>query len=126
ENPIVWIDLETTGNEVFRDTILEIAVIITDQHLREAHPGIQYVIKTDDKTLNSMHPECIKMHADSGLTAECKQSPHTKEFVRDQVLAYIQEYVPKFKGVIGGSSVHFDKTILMREMPLITDWLKYQ
>ncbi|GJE87781.1 oligoribonuclease [Phanerochaete sordida] len=127
KSPIVWIDLETTGIDVFGDTILEIAVIITDKYLRKAHAGIHYVIKTDEETLEKMVPDCVEMHTKSGLYQECLQSTYTKDFVYSKVLSYIKKYVPlAHRAVIGGSSVQFDKIFLLREMPEIVKHLKYQ
>lgn len=39
ENPLVWIDLETTGLHADRDTILEIACIVTDGTLEKIIEG---------------------------------------------------------------------------------------
>ena len=63
----------------------------------------------------------------SGLTEECRSSTFTKDFVYGEVLKYIKKHVPRrWIAVIGGSSIHFDRTILLREMPEVTNWLKYQ
>lgn len=45
----------------------------------------------------------------SGLTAACLASPHSYQEVADNVLAYIQKWVPEQRvGVLAGSSVHAD------------------
>lgn len=45
----------------------------------------------------------------------------------DQVMKYIKKWVPSPRvAMLGGSSVHFDRAFLNREMPEITAYLKYQ
>lgn len=39
EKPIIWIDLEMTGLDITKDTILEIAVVITDSDLNRLIAG---------------------------------------------------------------------------------------
>lgn len=63
----------------------------------------------------------------SGLTQACIDSPHTKEFVTQQVLNYIKKWIPQKRvGILAGSSVHADRAFLVEEMPEVTDWLHYR
>lgn len=63
----------------------------------------------------------------SGLTQACITSPHTKDFVQQQVLDYIKKWIPKDRvGVLAGNSVHVDRAFLAEEMPEIVKWLHYR
>jgi oligoribonuclease len=65
--------------------------------------------------------------AQTGLTAACLNSPHTKEDVSHAVLQYVKKWIPfQRAGILAGSSVHFDKAFLAKEMPQLIDWLHYR
>lgn len=66
--PLVWIDLEMTGLDVANDTIMEIAVIVTDGKLEKEVEGPNLVIQHTDTQLASMNDWCIDQHGRSGLT----------------------------------------------------------
>jgi len=101
--------------------------VITDGNLDQVDDGIEFVINTEKKYLDAMDEWCTKQHASSGLTEACLNSPHSKEFVTQSVLAYIQKWIPRHKiGVLAGSSVHADRSFLVEEMPQIIDWLHYR
>ncbi|TFK74014.1 ribonuclease H-like protein [Pluteus cervinus] len=125
--PLVWIDCEMTGLNPRTDKLLEIAVLITNGNLQLVDDGIEYIIQTDKAILDSMDPWCINQHGKSGLTKACLESPYSREYVCEQVLAYIKKWIPdKRIGILAGSSVHADKGFLVEEMPEIVDWLHYR
>ncbi|KAI0741192.1 ribonuclease H-like protein [Earliella scabrosa] len=125
--PLVWIDCEMTGLNPRTDRILEIAVIITNGNLDRVDEGLSYIIKTDKEVLDKMDEWCRNTHGASGLTEACIGSPHTKDFVQQQVLDYIKKWIPKERtGVLAGNSVHMDRAFLVEEMPEVVEWLHYR
>ncbi|KAI0665658.1 ribonuclease H-like protein [Trametes maxima] len=119
--PLVWIDCEMTGLDPQTDTILEIAVLITNGDLEIVDEGMSYIIRTDKKVLDGMGDWCQSTHRASGLTDACLDSPYTKDFVSQRVLAYIKKWIPSSKiGVLAGNSVHMDRAFLVKEMPEIS------
>lgn len=127
DGPLVWIDCEMTGLNPRTDKILEIAVIITNGDLQLVDEGLEFVIRTDKEYLDKMDEWCTKQHGSSGLTQACLSSPHTKEFVSSEVLAYIKKWIPERRtGVLAGNSVHADRGFLSEEMPEVIDWLHYR
>ncbi|KAH8828218.1 ribonuclease H-like domain-containing protein [Flagelloscypha sp. PMI_526] len=127
DGPMVWIDCEMTGLDFKRDTIIEIAVVITDGNLEPVDDGIEFVIRTDKEVLDNMNEWCVKQHGQSGLVQACLESPHTKENVKDNILEYVQKWVPVQRtAVLAGNSVHADKAFLVNEMPDLIDWLHYR
>lgn len=127
DGPLVWIDCEMTGLNPRTDKILEIAVLITNGDLQLVDDGLEFVIRTDKESLDKMDEWCTKQHGSSGLTQACLSSPHTKEFVTSEVLAYIKKWIPDRRiGVLAGNSVHADRGFLIEEMPELIDWLHYR
>ncbi|PIL33383.1 hypothetical protein GSI_04003 [Ganoderma sinense ZZ0214-1] len=116
-----------TGLNPRTDKILEIAVLITNGNLETVDEGISYIVKTDKEVLDKMDEWCQNTHGASGLTQACINSPHTKDFVQQQVLDYIKKWIPKDRiGVLAGNSVHVDRAFLAEEMPKIVEWLHYR
>ncbi|KAI0645281.1 ribonuclease H-like protein [Trametes meyenii] len=125
--PLVWIDCEMTGLDPQTDKILEIAVLITNGDLETVDEGVSYIIRTDKEVLDGMGAWCQSTHRASGLIDACLDSPYTKDFVAQQVLAYIKKWIPSSKiGVLAGNSVHMDRAFLVKEMPELIDWLHYR
>jgi oligoribonuclease len=62
EARLVWIDCEMTGLEVGKDKIIEVATIITDEHLKELHEGFERTIYCPKETLDNMVEWCIEHH----------------------------------------------------------------
>lgn len=61
---IVWIDLEMTGLNVEKDHILEIACLVTDEHLNIVSTGPNIIIHQDDEVLNNMNQWCVTQHGE--------------------------------------------------------------
>ena len=51
---LIWIDLEMTGLDTDNDQIIEIATIITDDHLNVLAEGPVLAIHQPDRILNAM------------------------------------------------------------------------
>ncbi|TFK85132.1 oligoribonuclease [Polyporus arcularius HHB13444] len=125
--PLVWIDCEMTGLNPRKDKLLEIAVLITDGNLEVVDKGISYIIRTEKELLDGMDDWCRSTHGASGLTKACIKSPHSKDFVAQEVLSYIKKWVPREKtAVLAGNSVHMDRAFLVEEMPEVVNWLHYR
>ena len=65
---LVWMDLEMTGLDPDRDTILEIATLITDGELEPVAEGPVLAIHHPAKVLEAMDEWNHQHHAASGLT----------------------------------------------------------
>jgi oligoribonuclease len=64
---LVWIDCEMTGLDPESNKIIEIAVVLTDDHLVEIKYGPTLQIRVDDEDLINMEEWSAKTHAESGL-----------------------------------------------------------
>ncbi len=123
---LVWIDCEMTGLNFDTDTILEIAVVITDGHLNVIAEGPSLVIHQPDAVLEKMGDWCQKQHRKSHLYEDVQQSTVTMAQAEQQVLEFIEHYVPPRTSPMCGSSVWNDRIFIMKHMPRVTDYLHYR
>ena len=83
EKNLVWLDLEMTGLDPERDTILEIATVVTDGELRELAVGPCLAVHQSEETLSRMGPWCVEQHGRSGLTERLTDLLHGKALFTD-------------------------------------------
>jgi oligoribonuclease len=124
---LVWIDCEMTGLDLGSDLLIEVAALVTDSELNLLGEGIDIVIGADAEQLSRMPDVVREMHASSGLTDEVLASTVTLQEAEQQVLAYIQQYVPEpKKAPLCGNSIATDRGFITRDMPVLDEWLHYR
>lgn len=115
-----------TGLDVQADALIEVAVVITDGQLNIVDPGIDVVIRPRQEALDNMNDFVRNMHTTSGLLDSLADGVTLAE-ATEQVLTYIQKYVPaKGKALLAGNSVGTDKIFLEAYMPEVIDHLHYR
>lgn len=118
-----------TGLDVSHDHIIEICCMITDGNLNLVdETGYESTVYVPKKVLDNMNEWCVNQHGKSGLTAKVLANPHqTLAKVQDELLAYIQSYIPEPRtSLLAGNSVHMDKFFMMKEFPKVIDHLHYR
>jgi len=130
----VPIDLETTGLDPVKDTILEFAMLLVDDNLDVIAEFGSRVIHAEPAQLERMNEYVTNMHTRSGLLEEVKNSTvslATVDFDASQWL--IQHGVgveahPSIdtRGIIIGSSVRLDLNFIEAQMPLVAAVLHYR
>ena len=123
---LIWIDLEMTGLDPRKDTILEIACLVTDKNLDVIAEGPDLVIHASDDALAGMNAWCRENHGRSGLTQSCRESKITLAEAERQVLEFIQQHVLVGKSPLCGNSIGMDRMFLFHYMPRILDHLHYR
>ena len=122
----VWIDCEMTGLDLARDSLVEIACIVTHADLNELDEGIDIVIRTSDELLDGMVEVVRTMHTTSGLLEEIPRGVELQE-AADRVLAYVRSHVPDArKAPLAGSSVYVDRGFIARDLPDLDAHLHYR
>src|SRR4051812_23233339 len=87
---LVWIDLEMTGLDTERHTIVEIAVLITDGALELVDDGIDLVIHASPAELERMDDFVRNMHTKSGLLPQIEAATLSLEDAGAAVLDYLR------------------------------------
>ncbi len=124
---LVWADCEMTGLDTESDTLVEIALVVTDSDLNIIDPGIDIVIQETGEKLDSMKDVVKKMHEKSGLTKEILNSNVSLKEAETMCLKYLRKL-----GIQGGSaplcgnSIGVDRRFLDKYMPKLDYFLHYR
>lgn len=124
---LVWADCEMTGLDTASDTLVEIALVVTDEDLKVIDPGIDIVIQESAEKLDGMADVVKKMHEKSGLTKEILKSNISLEEAEKMCLKYLRKL-----GIQGGSaplcgnSIGVDRRFLDKYMPKLDYFLHYR
>jgi oligoribonuclease len=124
---LVWIDCEMTGLDVEKDSLVEIAVLITDSDLKVLdETGLSVVIKPRKDSFDQMGDYVTQMHQESGLF-ELLDSGLDIEQAEDQILAYVKSFAPEARTApLAGNSIGTDRMFLNRYMPMLDAHLHYR
>jgi oligoribonuclease len=124
---LVWIDLEMTGLDTTRNTIVEIAVLMTDSELELVDDGIDLIVHASPEQLAAMDDFVRKMHTKSGLLTAIETATLTLPEAGTQVLAYLQERLPgPGTAPLCGNSIGVDRRFLDRYLPEVDQYLHYR
>jgi oligoribonuclease len=123
---LVWIDCEMTGLDLTRDTLIEIACLVTDGELNVLGEGLDLVIKPPAEALDQMVDVVRQMHTSSGLLTELPSGIPLAE-AQDQVLGYVRRYISEPRRVpLCGNSIATDRAFIARDMPELDAFLHYR
>jgi oligoribonuclease len=126
---ILWLDLETTGNDVF-DDIIELGAVLTDQELEEVS-SFHRVYRTT-RAVSEIDEYVFKMHVDNGLWLDSINATDWAATERSQ--ADILEWLGKAGALKGGAkslplagsgTSHFDRRYIERVWPKLAKRLTY-
>lgn len=123
---LVWVDLEMTGLNTKTDVVLEIALLVSDSSLLTLIPGPCLVISQPKVALDAMDDWCTRTHTESGLVDKVLASTTSELEAEEQVLAFLEKWVEKGKGVLAGNSVHVDRQFMLASMPRVMEYLHYR
>jgi oligoribonuclease len=127
DDNLVWLDLEMTGLDVEKHTIVEIACIVTNSDLEPLDEGIDIVIHQDAEALARMDDFVRKMHTKSGLLPAISASTVSLDDAHTQTLAYVRAHVPApGTAPLCGNSIGTDRRFLDRYMHDLDTYLHYR
>ncbi|WP_052540919.1 oligoribonuclease [Corynebacterium glyciniphilum] len=116
-----------TGLDPDKHVLVEIAVVVTDADLTPLDDGIDIVIHASEDELAGMDDFVTKMHADSGLTEQIRESPVSLADAEAQVVEYLKKYVPVAGAApLAGNSIASDRKFISRYMPDLDTFLHYR
>lgn len=87
---LIWIDLEMTGLDTDNDQIIEVATIITDDHLNILAEGPVLAVHQPDRILNAMDEWNTRQHGQSGLIERVRRSKLTAQDAEQQTLEFLK------------------------------------
>ncbi len=123
---LVWIDLEMTGLDTVRDTIIEIATLVTDNDLNEVAEGPVLAIHVSDEVLAAMDEWNTRQHTKSGLVERVRASRVSLEEAEQATLAFLKRYLPEGASPMCGNSICQDRRFLARQMPRLEAFFHYR
>lgn len=115
-----------TGLEPSRHVIIEIATIVTDDHLAVVAEGPDLVIHATDEQLAQMAEVVAEMHARSGLTDAVRASTVTVADAQAQTLAFLAQHVDMGSTPLCGNSIGTDRRFLQEYMPELEAFFHYR
>lgn len=120
-------DLEMTGLDPARHTIVEIATLVTDDDLTPVSEGLDIVVHQPAEALAHMDDFVRRMHTDSGLLAEIETSTVSLAEAGARTLDLIRQHVPDARSVpLAGNSIGMDRRFLAAYLPDIENHLHYR
>ena len=126
EGRLVWIDLEMTGLDTGRDSILEIATVVTDSQLNVLADGPELAIAHPLPTLEAMDDWNRNQHGKSGLWRRVLESGVDHAQAEAETLAFLDAWVTPGKSPMCGNSICQDRRFLHRQMPALEKHFHYR
>lgn len=124
---LAWMDLEMTGLDPVRHTIVEIATLITDDDLEIVAEGPDLVVHATDEDLANMDDFVRNMHSRSGLLEAIKASTTSLADAGEATLAFLKEHIAEPRTVpLCGNSIGTDRRFLAAYLPEIEEFLHYR
>ena len=123
---MVWIDLEMTGLDIEKESIIEIATVITDSELNIIAQGPNLAVSVSEELLAGMDEWNTTHHNQSGLVERIRHEGVSISEAQQQTLDFLKQWVNPKTAPLCGNSVWYDRRFLDKEMPLVADYLHYR
>lgn len=115
-NLLVWLDLETTGLNPQRCSIIQMGIIITDNDLNEIEADEWLILPPQQERDVYWEPDAAAMHEATGLArrvSDRPSDPNEAVFSAAGAVLYAdamlnRHFPPGFRPMLAGNSVHFD------------------
>ncbi len=123
---LIWIDLEMTGLDTGRDSILEVATLVTDNELNELAEGPVYAIAHSREMLEAMDSWNTRHHRESGLWQRVLDEGVSMREAEQGTLAFLAQWTGSGASPMSGNSICQDRRFLHRLMPALESWFHYR
>ncbi|MDX1379585.1 MAG: oligoribonuclease [Xanthomonadales bacterium] len=126
DDALIWIDLEMTGLDPDRDTILEIATLVTDAQLNELAAGPVLAIRHEESVLQGMDEWNTRTHRETGLWQRVLEGSVDLAEAERRTLEFLAGWVPAGVSPMCGNSICQDRRFLARHMPALERYFHYR
>lgn len=123
---MVWMDLEMTGLEPDRDTIIEMATLITDHDLQVIAEGPEIVVHQDPALFDKMDDWNKEHHSKSGLWQKVVDSKVSLAEAEARTLDFLKAHIGPRESPLCGNSIWQDRRFLARHMRALEAYLHYR
>ena len=116
-----------TGLDPERHVIIEVAALVTDDHLELVATGPDLIVQQPPEALDGMDEVVLAMHTESGLLHRVRASTVSLAAAGEAVLAFLGEHIDEPGSVpLCGNSIGTDRRFLARHLPEIDEFLHYR
>ncbi len=126
QDRLVWIDLEMTGLDTMRDSVLEIATIVTDAGLNVLAEGPELAIAHPLSALESMDEWNRNQHGKSGLWRRVLEEGVPMAEAEARTLEFLHRWLEPNQSPMCGNSICQDRRFLHRCMPRLERFFHYR
>lgn len=126
DDNLIWIDLEMTGLDPDRDSILEIATVVTDRELNVVATGPEFAIFHPLERLAAMDEWNRNQHGKSGLWQRVVESDVDLATAEAQTVDFLSRWVGAGNSPMCGNSICQDRRFLYRLMPRLERYFHYR
>ena len=123
---LIWIDLEMTGLDTDRDSIIEIATVVTDAQLNVLAEGPEYAIAHPLERLEAMDQWNRNQHQRSGLWQRVLDSQINHAQAEAATVAFLAKWIKAGASPMCGNSICQDRRFLHRQMPRLERYFHYR
>ncbi|WP_082243408.1 oligoribonuclease [Vibrio parahaemolyticus] len=137
-----WLDYETGGLNGRLDNghlgmdyypIFEVAMIVTDSQLNQVGEPLRLVVHQFEDSISQCSQWAIDTHTKSGLLDEVRTSTLSLRDAEVAIISHLKNLgIPPYDrkkksgAILAGSSIMFDRTFMMCQMPELSDYLHYR
>lgn len=126
EDLLVWMDLEMTGLNPHTDSIIEMAVIITDPELNIIAEGPDLIIHADAEKFKNCEPIVTEMLTENGLIELSPKSDISEAEAEEEVLRFVAAHTTEKSSPLCGNTIYMDRMFLNHRMPRLDAYLHYR
>ncbi|CAJ0606365.1 unnamed protein product [Cylicocyclus nassatus] len=123
---MIWIDCEMTGLDFEKQTLVEIATIVTDKDLKIIAEGPDVVIHQPEKVLDTMEEWSRDTFTKNGLLKRIRESTVSLSEAEEIVLKFLEKETEKGECPLAGNSVSVDRCFINKYMPRLGEHLHYR
>jgi oligoribonuclease len=115
-----------TGLNIEKESIIEIATIITDGELNILAHGPNVAITVDESLIEGMDDWNTTHHFESGLVDRIRNQGVSLTDAEEMTLDFLKKWVDPNTAPLCGNSVWNDRRFLEKEMPMVAEYLHYR